>query len=180
MSESAVRSLGCDTLSEIYLAGGCFWGLEKVFSCIKGVADTECGYANGNNLIMPDYMTVCSGRFGYCEAVRVCYDREVMSLERILDAFFMIIDPTLLNRQGNDRGIQYRTGIYWTDEVSGNIVMHCVAKEKRKHSEFYTEAGPLENFFPAEDCHQKYLDRNPNGYCHIPSEEIEFIRRTFP
>ena len=167
------------SISEIYLAGGCFWGLEKVFSVIKGIIDTECGYANGYSRIIPDYMTVCSGKFGYCEAVRVRYDPAAITLERILDAFFMVIDPTLMNRQGNDRGIQYRTGIYWADEESGEAVRRRVAKEREKHSEFHTEACRLENFFPAEDCHQDYLDRNPDGYCHIPSEEIEIIRRTF-
>jgi len=165
--------------SVIYFAGGCFWGLEKVFSVIRGVTDTECGYANGYNRIIPDYMTVCSGKFGYCEAVEVCYDPGVISLESLLKAFFIVIDPTLLNRQGNDRGIQYRTGIYWTDEPSGEVVRAYIKKEKEKYSEFYTEAGPLENYVPAEDYHQDYLDKNPSGYCHIPRDEIENIRRTF-
>jgi len=163
----------------IYLAGGCFWGLEKVFSVIRGVTDTECGYANGYKLIIPDYMTVCSGKFGYCEVVRVCYDPQIVSLERLLEAFFMVIDPTLLNRQGNDRGIQYRTGIYWSDEAAREAVTSYVKKEKEKHGEFHTEAVPLENYFPAEDYHQDYLDKNPSGYCHIPRDEIEDIRRTF-
>ena len=163
----------------IYFAGGCFWGLEKVFSVIKGVTQTECGYANGYDRIIPDYMAVCSGRFGYCEAVMIKYDPEIIGLERLLDALFMVIDPTLLNRQGNDRGIQYRTGIYWTDDASGKTVTAYVEKERKKHKEFYTEAEPLKNYFRAEDLHQKYLDRNPYGYCHIPREEIEQIRRLF-
>jgi len=168
----------CDG-SVIYLAGGCFWGLEKVFSVIRGVTDTECGYANGYNRFIPDYMTVCSGKFGYCEAVKVCYDPRIISLERILEAFFMVIDPTLLNRQGNDRGIQYRTGIYWADEQAKDVVTVYIKKETEKHKEFYTEAGPLEYYVPAEDYHQNYLDKNPDGYCHIPRDEIESIRRTF-
>jgi methionine-S-sulfoxide reductase len=163
--------------SIIYLAGGCFWGLEKVFSSVPGVTDTECGYANGYNRLIPDYMTVCSGKFGYCEAVRVRYDPEIISLERILDAFFAVIDPTLLNRQGNDRGIQYRTGIYWADEQSGKVVSAYVEKIKKRYDEFYTEAGPLENFFEAEDYHQDYLDKNPDGYCHISHQEMEHVRR---
>ena len=163
----------------IYFAGGCFWGVEKVFSEIPGVTDTECGYANGYGRIIPDYMTVCSGKFGYCEAVRVCYDPKIVSLERLLDVFFLIIDPTLLNRQGNDRGIQYRTGIYWTDSSSEKIVTAFLDNKKKGYDEFLTEAGPLENFFPAEDIHQDYLQRNPNGYCHISPRECEHIRRMF-
>ena len=174
----AKTSIPCEGPS-IYLAGGCFWGLEKVLSGIKGVTDTECGYANGDEHIIPDYMTVCSGRFGYCEAVRVCYDPGVITLENILEVFFMVIDPALLNRQGNDRGIQYRTGIYWADEGSGKKVSEFMEKEKKKHNVFYTEEGPLKNFFQAEEYHQDYLDKNPNGYCHIPRNEIENIRRMF-
>jgi len=175
MTDPAVSCGG----SVVYLAGGCFWGVEKVFSMIPGVSGTECGYANGYDRIIPDYMTVCSGKFGYCEAVKVCYDPAAVGLERILEVFFMIIDPSLLNRQGNDRGIQYRTGIYWADEPSGRIVTEYVEKERKKHSEFRTEAGPLINYFPAEEKHQHYLDNNPAGYCHISREEMEHVRRMF-
>ena len=173
------KASSCDERSVIYLAGGCFWGLEKAFSVIRGVTDTECGYANGYNLIVPDYMIVCSGRFGYCEAVRVCYDPKIVNLERLLDVFFMVIDPTLMNRQGNDRGIQYRTGIYWTDETTGERVKAYADEEKKKYDEFCTEICPLKNFVPAEDYHQDYLEKNPGGYCHIPPYEIENIRRMF-
>jgi len=166
-------------VSVIILAGGCFWGLEKALSVIKGVTETECGYANGYDMIFPDYMTVCSGRFGYCEAVKVCYDPDMIGLERILDAFFMVIDPTQENRQGNDHGIQYRTGIYWIDELDGIKIEKYVENERKKHSEFYTETIPLQNYFPAEEYHQKYLEKNPGGYCHISRREIEHIRRMF-
>ncbi|MCL2147718.1 MAG: peptide-methionine (S)-S-oxide reductase MsrA [Methanomassiliicoccaceae archaeon] len=169
----------CGGMSVIYLAGGCFWGLEKAFSVIKGVTGTECGYANGHRLLTPDYMTVCSGRFGYCEAVKVCYDPRAVSLESLLEAFFMVIDPSQQDRQGNDRGIQYRTGVYWTDERSGKAVTAYFEKERGRHPEFHTEACPLENYSPAEGYHQRYLDKNPGGYCHIPGEEIERIRRMF-
>jgi methionine-S-sulfoxide reductase len=128
---------------------------------------------------LPDYISVCSGIGGYCEAVRVRYDPSIITLERLLDAFFMVIDPTLLNRQGNDRGVQYRTGIYWTDEASGTIVRSYVNNEKKKHMEFHTETVPLENYVPAEDYHQDYLDKNPGGYCHISRKEMEHIRRMF-
>ena len=154
-------------MSEIYLAGGCFWGVEKAMSLLRGVTFTQCGYANGDPHFVPDYMLVCSGRYGYVETVKVEYDPEIIDLDKILLAFFMIIDPTQKDRQGNDRGIQYRTGIYWTDEDTGAVVKGIIAKVAPRFREFHTEALPLENFTPAEDNHQKYLDRNPGGYCHI-------------
>jgi methionine-S-sulfoxide reductase len=153
--------------SVIFLAGGCFWGLEKVFSVVRGVVETECGYANGYDRIVPDYMTVCSGKFGYCEAVKVSYDPSLIVTERLLDVFFMVIDPTQQNRQGNDRGVQYRTGIYWIDEDTGKRVSEYVAIERKKHNEFFTECGQLGNYYPAEEYHQDYLEKNPGGYCHI-------------
>ncbi len=164
------------TASEIYLAGGCFWGLEKAFSVMRGVVDTECGYANGDPHFIPDYMLVCSGRFGYRETVRVRYDPETIPLERILWAFFFLIDPTQEHRQGNDVGIQYQTGIYWTDDDSAETVRRYVSEESSKYPEFHTEIGPLTFYARAEDYHQGYLDRNPCGYCHIPREKIEILR----
>ena len=163
-------------MSEIYLAGGCFWGVQKAMSLLNGVTSTQCGYANGDPNLRPDYMLVCSGKFGYAETVRVEYDPSVMSLEKVLDAFFLIIDPTKRNRQGNDVGIQYRTGVYWTDPESEDSVRKYIADIKRRYAEFYTEAAPLDNFTPAEDYHQNYLDRNPGGYCHIPYETMQRIR----
>ncbi|NLU45652.1 MAG: peptide-methionine (S)-S-oxide reductase MsrA [Euryarchaeota archaeon] len=164
-------------ISVIYLAGGCFWGLEKAFAGIHGVTDTECGYANGRGGAVPDYATVCSGRFGYKEAVRVEYDSRVIGLERLLFAFFSVIDPGSADRQGNDRGVQYGTGVYWIDEDSAAAVVSYVDAERLRHKVFRTEIGPLENFFPAEPEHQDYLDRNPGGYCHIPWEMIRDLRR---
>lgn len=163
-------------MREIYLAGGCFWGVEKAISLLKGVTDTQCGYANGDPLLTPDYLLVCSGRYGYAETVKVVYDPDESGLDKILQAFFMIIDPTKLNRQGNDVGIQYRTGIYWVDEDSSRTVLDIVSKVRSRFGEFYTEAKPLENFTPAEENHQRYLDRNPGGYCHIPYAVMEAIR----
>lgn len=153
--------------------------MEKAFSLVPGILETESGYANGDEHLIPDYMLVCSGKFRYCEAVRIVYDPDVITLTKLLDVFFMVIDPTLLNRQGNDKGIQYRTGIFWTDEGSGRIVEEYVRKEREKHDEFFTEIGPLKNFFTAEEYHQDYLDKNPNGYCHIPSQELDHIRDMF-
>lgn len=164
-------------MSEIYLAGGCFWGVEKAMSVLDGVVSTQCGYANGDRNLVPDYLLVCSGRFGYAECVRVEYDPERVSIDKVLKAFFMVIDPTKKNRQGNDVGTQYRTGIYWTDDTTAERVRSYVSEYARGFSEFYTETMPLSNFTPAEDNHQKYLDRNPNGYCHIPYSTIQEISR---
>ena len=155
------------SLKEIYLAGGCFWGVQKAMSLLDGVVETECGYANGDPHLTPDYLLVCSGKYGYVETVKVIYDPNKADLYKILKAFFMIIDPTKLNRQGNDVGIQYRTGVYWTDDDSGRAVIDILSKLSERFDEFYTEALPLDNFTVAEEYHRKYLDRNPRGYCHI-------------
>lgn len=162
--------------SEIYLAGGCFWGLEKAVEDIPGVTSTECGYANGDPHFEPDYMLVCSGKFGYRETVRVTYDPDILPLEDILAVFFFLIDPTQVMRQGNDFGIQYQTGVYWTDPGSEAMVRKVFATESAKHPEFHTESGPLTQWHPAEESHQKYLDRNPGGYCHIPVWKMVAIR----
>ena len=162
-------------MAEIFLAGGCFWGLEKAMSLLDGVLDTECGYANGDPRLMPDYMLVCSGRFGYRETVKVVYDPVVIPLERILFAFFLVIDPTQERRQGNDVGEQYRTGIYWTDEDSAKRVTAFIENIRDKYPEFHTEIGPLTQYSRAESEHQSYLSRNPGGYCHIPWEMMDML-----
>ncbi len=162
---------------EIYLAGGCFWGLQRAMSVLDGVLETECGYANGDPHFIPDYMLVCSGRYGYREVVRVVYDPDRIPLERILWAFFFVIDPTQERRQGNDRGIQYQTGIYWTDDDTARRVSAYMGEEAGRHLEFHTESGPLTQYSPAEAYHQGYLDSNPGGYCHIPSAKIDALYR---
>ncbi len=162
---------------EIYFAGGCFWGVEKAISLIRGVVSTQCGYANGDPHLIPDYLLVCSGKFGYAETVRVEYDPDMIPLERLIKGFFTIIDPCSLNKQGNDVGVQYRTGIYWTDESSADVVRRYVAEKAVGLPGFCTEAEPLRNFTPAEDYHQGYLDRNPDGYCHISVYEMEELSR---
>ena len=159
----------------MYLAGGCFWGLEQAFRGVPGVISTLCGYANGDPHFIPDYMLVCSGRFGYAEAVRVVYDPSVIPLDGILSAFFFLIDPEQADGQGNDRGIQYRTGVYWVDEDSGRIIRDRMSEESSNHAEFHTECGPLTFWSPAEDYHQRYLERNPGGYCHIPAWKIGLL-----
>jgi len=121
-------------------------------------------------------MLVCSGKYGYAETVKVVYDPDVLSVSKILKAFFMIADPTTLYKQGNDVGVQYRTGIYWIDEDVGKEVNRIVAIVSDIFPSFYTEAMPLKNYTAAEEDHQKYLDRNPNGYCHIPLAIMDAVK----
>lgn len=162
-------------IREIFLAGGCFWGLEKAFEDLDGVVSTECGYANGDPHFIPDYMLVCSGRYGYREAVKVVYDSGKVSLEDLLHCFLFLIDPTQERRQGNDVGIQYQTGVYWTDPGDESTVRGILESESRKYPEFHVECGPLTFWSPAEEYHQKYLDKNPGGYCHIPMWKIALL-----
>ncbi len=152
---------------EIYLAGGCFWGMQKYLDQFDGVVSTEVGYANGPGEA-PTYKDVCMSS-GHAETVRVEYDADKLSLEKLLDYYFMVIDPLSVNRQGNDRGIQYRTGIYYTDESQLPAIQSVTAREEKKAgAKLAVEVEPLRNFFSAEEYHQKYLDKNPGGYCHIP------------
>lgn len=156
----------------IYLAGGCFWGLEHLMQSITGVLDAESGYANGTCAAEANYQTVLTGTTGFRETVRVVYDPHRVSLDALLMAYFYVIDPTLKNRQGNDIGTQYQTGIYYIDEHSREIVERIAAMEKSRNKAFHVEIGSLVNYFPAEEYHQDYLEKNPTGYCHIPREEI--------
>jgi methionine-S-sulfoxide reductase len=154
-------------MREIYLAGGCFWGVQKFFDQFDGVLSTEVGYANGPDQA-PSYQDVCHSS-GHAETVRVVYDEAAITLTRLLEYYFMVIDPLSVNRQGNDVGVQYRTGIYYTDESQlGEIRAVCSAEEEKAGRPLAVEVLPLENFFSAEEYHQKYLDKNPSGYCHIP------------
>ena len=159
----------------IYLAGGCFWGLEKALGGLRGVVSTECGYANGDPHFIPDYMLVCSGRYGYRETVRVDYDPDVLPLEDILYGFLYLIDPTQERRQGNDIGIQYQAGVYWVDPGDEEVVRGVFSVEAPRYPEFHVEAGPLTFWSPAEEYHQKYLDKNPGGYCHIPMWKVALL-----
>lgn len=154
-------------MKTIYLAGGCFWGMQKFFDQFDGVARTEVGYANGPDAA-PSYQQVCADS-GHAETVRVDYDPDTLSLTALLNYYFMVVDPLSVNRQGNDVGIQYRTGIYYTgaDQLP-EIEAVCRAQEEKAGAKLAVEIRPLQNFFSAEEYHQKYLDKNPNGYCHIP------------
>lgn len=161
------------TQKVIYLAGGCFWGVDAFISRLKGVNQTEVGYANGRDLA-PTYEKVCTGKTGHAETVKATYNPEIISLEEILENFYKIIDPFTLNRQGNDIGSQYRTGIYWQEEEQKKIVLNFL-KEKQKESSkrIVVEAYPISSFYPAEMYHQKYLERNPQGYCHVDLSSID-------
>lgn len=156
---------------KIYLAGGCFWGIEAYFSKIPGVIKTTAGYANGNGN-NPTYETMAHDKF--VETVEIEYNPNVISLTDILNHFFDIIDPTSLNRQGADIGTQYRSGIYYIDEEDMNLILKVIEREIEKSSEpIVVEVQNLENFYPAEEYHQKYLEKNPNGYCHINLSKIK-------
>lgn len=154
-------------MKTIYLAGGCFWGVEEYFSRIEGIIDTDVGYANGKK-ISPTYEQVCTGLTGHAETVYIKFDDSILPLESILERFFKIIDPTLLNRQGGDIGNQYRTGIYYVDFDDLEIIKKVMKKEQLKYGDpIVTEVKELAFFYYAEDYHQDYLKKNPGGYCHI-------------
>lgn len=154
-------------MKEIVLAGGCFWGVEEFLSRINGVIKTEVGYANGNTL-NPTYEDVCYKNTYFAEVCKVTYDENTLSLQNLLKKFFTIINPTSLNIQGNDVGSQYRTGIYYLDEKDIPIIQSIKKEEQTKYSKtIVTEVKPLRNYYKAEDYHQNYLKKNPNGYCHI-------------
>lgn len=159
----------------IYLAGGCFWGLEQLMQSIPGVIDAESGYANGTGQNDANYTAVCSGTTGFRETVQVEYDPEQVSLDALLLAYFYVIDPTVKNQQGNDIGTQYQTGVYYTNEHARQTVERIAEIERGRNRKFHVEIGPLLNYYPAEEYHQNYLENNPGGYCHIPLEEMRLF-----
>jgi peptide methionine sulfoxide reductase msrA/msrB len=155
---------------EIYLAGGCFWGLQAYIDRITGIEYTSVGYANGESE-ETDYNSIKNT--GHAETVYVAYDPEKITLEELLGYYYGIIEPTSLNKQGNDIGIQYRTGIYYVDKKDKEIIESITEKEQAKYIEkIVTEIAPLKNYILAEDYHQNYLDKNPGGYCHIDLSQI--------
>ena len=165
-------------MKEIYLAGGCFWGTEHYFKQIDGVLETETGFANGNT-DNPTYEEVYTDTTGYAETVKVVYDETRVGLEFLIDMFFHAIDPTLLNRQGHDEGTRYRTGVYYTDEVELPVIKGIFDEKQKLYDQpIVTEIAPLRNFFPADEYHQDYLDKHPDGYCHLPVELFEFARKS--
>ena len=141
--------------------------MQKYFDQFDGVVRTEVGYANGPDRA-PTYEEVCADS-GHAETLRIDYDEKRITLEELLDRYFLVIDPLSVNRQGHDEGIQYRTGIYWTEESQVPVIEERMRKEQEKIGQpLAVEVGKLVNFFPAEEYHQKYLVKNPGGYCHIP------------
>ena len=162
-------------LHTIYLAGGCYWGVEKYMSNVPGVTETEVGFANGH-VEAPAYVQVKMGDTGHAETVRVVYDDAVIPLDKLLRLFLRIIDPTSFEKQGEDVGNQYRTGIYWTEADEAVVRRELSRLQAQYAAPIVVEACPLEHFYPAEEYHQKYLDKTPGGYCHVPWEEIDWVK----
>lgn len=164
-------------MKTIYFAGGCFWGMQAFLKKLPGVKETKAGYANGT-VKAPSYQEVCTGTTGHAETVKVVYDPEEISLELLLKAFFKVVDPTELDRQGGDVGVQYRNGIYYEDEADRGTIETAIRAEQGKYEKkVVTECGRLLCFYRAEEYHQDYLDKNPGGYCHINLLDAEeFIR----
>lgn len=160
-------------LKEIWLAGGCFWGVEAYMARIYGVADVTVGYANGN-VANPSYELVCTGTTGAAETVHVTYDPERVSLKVVLEHFFKIIDPTTVYRQGNDVGPQYRSGVFYKDKADLAVIEEVVKNEQTKYNKkIVTEILPLTSYYLAEEYHQDYLEKNPGGYCHIDFSSLQ-------
>lgn len=164
-------------MKTIYLAAGCFWGAEYYLKLIRGIIHTEVGFANGHT-DNPTYKQVYTDTTGYAEAVRVDYDPELISLKLLIELYFKAIDPTSLNLQGEDRGTRYRTGIYYTDPSELDTIKSVVDEVAQHYDRpLVVEVEPLRNFYPAEEYHQDYLDKNPDGYCHLPLALFEFAKK---
>ena len=152
---------------DIYLAGGCFWGIEAYVEKIPGVLDAVSGYANGNTE-NPSYEDLVYRNSGHAETVKVTYNPDELSLKTLLKYYLRVVDPTSLNKQGNDKGTQYRSGVYYTDEADKQVIEEVLKKEQDNYqSPIVVEVLPLKQFFKAEEYHQDYLKKNPTGYCHI-------------
>lgn len=163
-------------IQDIYFAGGCFWGVEEYFSRIDGVHHVSVGYANGNTP-NPTYQEVCSGTTGYAETVQVSYDPDVVSLKTLAEQFFKIINPLSINKQGNDVGSQYRTGIYYVNAADEKILRGVMTEvEKKFNKPLAVELLPLQTYHLAEEYHQDYLKKNPRGYCHIRFDSLQDIQ----
>lgn len=163
--------------AEIYLAGGCFWGTEHFLKQIRGVEQTEVGYAN-SQVPNPTYKEVCTGNTGAVETVKVVYDPRTVDLDLLLDLYFQTIDPTSVNRQGGDSGLQYRTGIYYIDKDDAPVIEAAIKDLAKDYAKpIAIEVMPLVNFYAAEEYHQDYLDKNVGGYCHINPKLFELARK---
>ena len=154
-------------MRKIWLAGGCFWGVEAYFQQLKGVTDTTVGYGQGVTE-RPTYEEVCSGKTGHTEVCEVVYDEAILTLQMVLEHYFRIIDPTVLNRQGPDIGTQYRTGVYYREQADRPVIEEFIRNAQPNYDKpIVVELEQLKSFYPAEEYHQDYLRKNPNGYCHI-------------
>ena len=160
----------------VYLAGGCFWGLQKYLKLINGVLATEVGFANGHTA-NPSYKEVYTDTTGHAETVRVEYDADVLDLQDLVRFFFKAIDPLSVNRQGEDCGTRYRTGVYYTGDSEREPIMEVFYEVSEEiGGPLAVECCPLECFYPAEEYHQDYLDKNPHGYCHLRPELFEYAK----
>ena len=173
MNTKYTPDMNKQSTSDIYFAGGCFWGVEEFFSRIAGVYDVTVGYANGKTE-NPTYQQVCSGETGHAEAVHVKYNPELVSLEVLIEQFFKVINPLSLNKQGNDIGSQYRTGIYFTNEADKESAEAVMLEVQKKYTQpLAVELVPLKSYYLAEEYHQDYLKKNPGGYCHISFDSLK-------
>lgn len=179
-SSHTPSSMTSSPTKTIYFAGGCFWGTEHFFKQLRGVVSTEVGYANGHTE-HPSYEDVCRKGTGHAETVKVVYAPHIIGLDELIDLYLQTIDATSLNRQGNDVGTQYRTGIYYTDSIDRptiDRVLDAYALQLRKP--MVVEREPLQAFYPAEDYHQDYLDNKPGGYCHLAPQLFQMARAYQP
>ena len=170
-------------LQTITLGGGCFWCTEAVYVQVKGVVDVESGYCNGH-VQQPSYEDVCTGRTGHNEVVKLVYDPAQISTREVLEIFFVIHDPTTLNRQGNDTGTQYRSGIYFSTPEQKSVALEVIAEMQNSGTysrTIVTEVVALDNYWPAEDYHQDFFARNPHqGYCMaVAAPKVAKFRKTF-
>lgn len=164
-------------MKTLFLAAGCFWGAQHYLKQIRGVVETETGFANGNTE-NPTYKEVYTDTTGYAEAVRVVFDPEVLPLKKLVQLYFDCIEPTSVNQQGEDRGTRYRTGIYYIEPEDRLTIQDVFDDVQRGYSApLAVEVLPISNFFPADESHQDYLDKHPDGYCHLPQALFEYARK---
>jgi len=178
--ENKSKELSYNTMDNkenvIYFAGGCFWGTEYFFQQVRGVDSTAVGYANGK-IENPTYKDVTTGTTGFTETVKVIYNPKEIDLNLLIDLYFKTIDPTSLNKQGNDRGTQYRTGIYYTNDNQKKVIEQKIKQFSKLYDKpLVVEVEPIQNFYPAEEYHQDYLVKNPGGYCHINPALFDYAR----
>ena len=152
-------------IKEVYLAGGCFWGVEGYFAQLNGVIETKVGYSNG---LTEDTNYKLIKSTDHAEVIYLKYNDEILPLTDVLRHYFRIIDPTSINKQGGDVGRQYRTGIYYVDEDTADIARQCIDElQKQIDKKIVVEVEEVNNYIDAEEYHQKYLEKNPTGYCHV-------------